>query len=200
VPSGDVTAALDRLGCRARVLSLDPSTLDEVLAAVTSVAEAAGVAEHGRRYVATLRGRLDRIRRLTAGAERRRVLELEWSDPPFVGGHWVPDMVAAAGGDVLLSRTGVPSVPLTWEQIAGAGADVVVFAPCGYGLAEAVAEGEGLLGRPEMASVGEVWAVDGGAYFSRPGPRVVDGVELLASVLHPRLVPPPPPGRARRLR
>jgi iron complex transport system substrate-binding protein len=200
VPSGDVTAALDRLGCRATVLSLDPSTLDEVLAAVTAVADAAGVATSGRRYVATLRARLDRVRRLTAGAGRRRVLELEWSDPPYVGGHWVPDMVEAAGGEALLTRTGVSSVPLPWGQLAGAGADVVVFAPCGYGLAQAVAEGQSLLARPELDGVPEVWALDGGAYFSRPGPRVVDGVELLASVLHPRLVPPPPDGRARRLR
>ncbi len=200
VPSGDVTAALDRLGCRATVLSLDPSTLDDVLGAVAAVAEAAGVAERGRALVESLRARIAEVRRLTAGADRRRVLELEWSDPPYVGGHWVPDMVEAAGATALLSRPGVPSARLTWDSVAGAGADVVVFAPCGYGLADAVAEGEALLGRPEIKDVAEVWALDGSAYFSRPGPRVVDGVELLASVLHPQLVPPSPAGRALRLR
>jgi iron complex transport system substrate-binding protein len=109
-------------------------------------------------------------------------------------------MVAAAGGKALLSRRGQPSPRVTWEAIGGADAEVVVVAPCGYGLAEAVAEGARLVGRPEIAGAGEVWALDGSAYFSRPGPRVVDGVELLASVLHPERVPPPPPGRARRLR
>jgi iron complex transport system substrate-binding protein len=200
VPSGDVTAALDRLGGRATVLSLDPSTLDEVLEAVTAVADAAGVSRHGRRYVDGLRARVDRIRRLTAPAEPPRVLELEWSDPPYVGGHWVPDMVEAAGGEVLLSAPGVPSARLSWDEIAAAGADVVIFAPCGYGLAPAVAEGEGLLERRALEHVPEIWAADGSAYFSRPGPRVVDGVELLAGVLHPGLVPPPSPGAARRLR
>jgi iron complex transport system substrate-binding protein len=200
VPSGDVTEALDRLGCRSTVLSLDPSTLDEVIGAVVSVAEAAGVSERGRAVAGGLRARVDEVRRVTAGASRRRVLELEWSDPPYVGGHWVPDMVEAAGGSVLLPRPGVPSVRVAWSEIGRAEPEVVVFAPCGYGLAQAVAEGADLLERPEIASAGEVWAFDGGAYFSRPGPRVVDGVELLASVLHPRLAPAPPPGRAARLR
>src|SRR5580692_3073595 len=121
---------------------------------------------------------MDVVRSLVSGVARRRVLELEWSDPPYLGGHWVPDMVAAAGGTMLLAPTGEPSMRVTWEAIAGAVADIVIFAPCGYGLDEAVAEGPDLLARPEIAGVGEVWALDGSAYFSRPGPRVVDGVEL----------------------
>jgi iron complex transport system substrate-binding protein len=200
VPSGDVTAALDRLGCRATVLSLDPPTLDDVLDCVTAVAAAAGVEDRGRAVVDALRARLDEVRRMTAGAERRRVLELEWSDPPYLGGHWVPEMVAMAAGTTLLARPGQPSPRVSWEEIADAGAEVVMVAPCGYGLAEAGAEAQTLLDRPELASALEVWALDGSAYFSRPGPRVVDGVELLASVLHPGLVPAPPPGRATRLR
>jgi len=200
VPSGDVTEALERLGCRATVLSLDPATLDHVLAAVTAVAAAAGVAGRGHEVAAALAARLDEVRRRTSGADRRRVLELEWSDPPYLGGHWVPEMVEAAGGMVVLGTGGEPSVRVTWDDIERAAPEVVVFAPCGYGLAEAVAEGVGLLERGGIDSAGEVWALDGSAYFSRPGPRVVDGVELLAWVLHPRLVPPPPPGRACRLR
>jgi iron complex transport system substrate-binding protein len=200
VSSGDVTDALDRLGCRADVVSLDPTTLDDVIAAVTAVATAAGVAGRGRALAEVLRGRVDEVRRLTSGAGKRRVLELEWSDPPFVGGHWVPEMVDAAGGTSLLAAAGRPSVRVAWDEIAGADVDVVVVAPCGYGLDEAVAEGSELLARPELAAAREIWALDGSAYFSRPGPRVVDGVELLGSVLHPGLVPPPPPGRARRLR
>jgi iron complex transport system substrate-binding protein len=200
VASGDVTEALDRLGCRSTVLSLDPSTLDDVLGAVTAVADAAGVSSVGVEVVAALHERVENVRRLVAGADRRRVLELEWSDPPYLGGHWVPDMVEAAGGTVLLARAGLASARVTWEEVADADADLVVFAPCGYGLAEAVAEAPALLVRPEIASAGEVWALDGSAYFSRPGPRVVDGVELLAWVLHPQRVPAPPPGRAQRLR
>lgn len=200
VPSGDVTDALDRLGCEAEVLSLDPSTLSDVVGAVTAVAAAAGVPERGQALTDALEARVDAVRRMTTAAGRRGVLELEWSDPPYLGGHWVPDMVDAAGGTVLLSRSGVPSARVSWDEIGRADADVVVFAPCGYGLAEAVAEGAGLMGRPEIAAADEVWALDGSAYFSRPGPRVVDGVELLAWVLHPDLVPAPPPGRAERLR
>ncbi|HXQ43134.1 MAG TPA: ABC transporter substrate-binding protein [Acidimicrobiales bacterium] len=200
VASGDVTDALDRLGSRAAVLSLDPATLPEVIDAVTAVAAVAGVAGRGRALAASLEARVDEVRRRTTGVRRRRVLELEWSDPPYLGGHWVPDMVEAAGGTVLLAAPGRPSPRVTWDEVAGADADVVVVAPCGYGLDEAVAEGAGLLERPGIATAGEVWALDGSAYFSRPGPRVVDGVELLAWVLHPGTVPAPPPGRARRLR
>ena len=109
-------------------------------------------------------------------------------------------MVETAGGRALLARSGVASARLSWAEIAGAGAEVLVLAPCGYGLDRAVAEGEGLLDRPELAGVPEIWAMDGSAYFSRPGPRVVDGVELLAGALHPERVPAPPAGRARRLR
>jgi iron complex transport system substrate-binding protein len=200
VPSGDVTEALDRLGCTSTVLSLDPSTLEDVLGAVSAVADAAGVPDRGRDLVRNLTDRVDEVRRLTAGRGRRRVLELEWSDPPYLGGHWVPEMVEAAGGTVLLAAPGRPSARVTWEDVARSGAEVVVFAPCGYDLAAATAEGAELLDRAEIADAGEVWALDGSAYFSRPGPRVVDGVELLAWVLHPQRLPAPPPGRARRLR
>ena len=109
-------------------------------------------------------------------------------------------MVAAAGGTALLSAPGLPSPRVTWEAIAGAEPEVVVFAPCGYGLAAAVAEGEALMDRPQLASAAEIWALDGSAYFSRPGPRVVDGIEALAWVLHQASVPAPAPGRVQRLR
>jgi iron complex transport system substrate-binding protein len=182
------------------VVSLDPTTLDEVIDSVTTVATAAAVPGRGQTVAEALRRRLDDVRRLTGPVDRRPVIELEWSDPPYLGGHWVPEMVERAGGVALLSVAGAPSPRVTWADIDGAGAEVLVFSPCGYGLTQAVAEAHTFLERPETAAVRAVWALDGSAYFSRPGPRVVDGVELLAWVLHPQLVPAPPPGRATRLR
>jgi len=200
VPSGAVTEALDRFGAAATVVSLDPRHLDEVIAGVTAVAEAAGVGERGRAVAAGLEARLAAVGERVAGARRRRVVELEWSDPPYLGGHWVPEMVAAAGGMCVGASPGAPSAPVSWAAVGRAEAEVVVFAPCGYGLAEAVAEGEALLGRPELAAAAEVWAADGSAYFSRPGPRVVDGVELLAAMLHPECAGPTVEAGATRLR
>jgi iron complex transport system substrate-binding protein len=200
VPSGDVTEALDRLGCSSAVLSLDPSTLDDVIDAVTDVAEATDMARRGAAVTEALHARLETVRRATAGAKRPRVLELEWSEPAYLGGHWVPEMIEAAGGSVLLARPGVASMRVPWSDIAAAEPGVVLFAPCGYGLAEAAAEGTDLLDRTELASAYEVWALDGSAYFSRPGPRVIDGVELVAAVLHGDRVAPAPAGRAQRLR
>jgi iron complex transport system substrate-binding protein len=200
VPSGDVTVALHRLGCTATVVSLDPFTLGDVIAAVTTVAAAAGCPGRGRALADALSDRVAAVRRRTIDAPPRRVLELEWSDPPFLGGHWVPEMVTTAGGTVLLAPAGEPSRAVTWDDIAGSHPEVVLFAPCGYGLAEAVAEGGGLLDRPELDGADQIWALDGSAYFSRPGPRVVDGVELVAWILHPDRSPVAPPGRAERLR
>jgi iron complex transport system substrate-binding protein len=200
VASGDVNRALDRLGLRATVLSLDPWRLDDVLAGVGAFAAAAGVADRGAALLRSLVARVEAVRRRVAGAPRRRVLELEWSDPPYVGGHWVPDMVDTAGGTALLAHAGLPSPRVDWEAVARQEPDVVVLAPCGYGLAQTVAEGRDLLARSPLASVDEVWAADGGSFFSRPGPRLVDGVESLAWVLHPDRLPSPPPGRVERLR
>jgi iron complex transport system substrate-binding protein len=134
-----------------------------------------------------LRERLARVREVTAGLARQGVLALEWSDPPFSAGHWVPEMIETAGGDPLLARAEERSRRLTWSEIATAGADVVAFMPCGYALDASVREGGELATRAELAGATEVWALAGDAYFSRPGPRVVDGVELLASILHPQL-------------
>ncbi len=200
VPSGDVAAALDRLGTDAQVLSLDPSRLDDVIAGVGEVGAVTGVAARAAELQERLRQRVDAVRRATADAPRRAVLALEWSDPPFQGGHWVPDQIDSAGGRAVLAAPGIPSRRLGWPEIAAGGAEVVAFMPCGYDLADAVTEGANVLARPEFDGAAEVWALDGSAYFSRPGPRVVDGVELLAWVLHPDRVAPPPPGRAVRLR
>lgn len=187
VPSGDVDEAVARLRCRAAVLQLDPQTLDEVIDSVTTVADAAGVPERGSALVASLRRRLDTLRSniddITAdGAERPTVFVLEWVDPPFVGGHWVPDLVRAAGGEPVLAVPGGRSVPTDWEAIAAVDPDHVIVAPCGYDLGGAMEQARGILDRfPSRASV---WAIDADAVVVRPGPRLVEGAEAIAVALH----------------
>jgi iron complex transport system substrate-binding protein len=200
VPSGQVNQALDVLGCQAEVISLDPSSLDEVLDGVLRVGKAAGVQERAEEVVAGLRERLASVRAAVEGLERPRVFALEWGDPPFNGGHWIPEMLQVAGAEAVLACPGAPSVRVTWAQIAAAAPQVVVYMPCGYDLQAAVEEANRtLLARPELAGAEAIIAVDASAYCSRPGPRLVDGVEILAAVLHPERLPPPPAGTAVRL-
>jgi iron complex transport system substrate-binding protein len=200
VPSGHVNQALDVLGCQAEVISLDPSSLDEVLEGVLQVGKAAGVEQRAGEVVAGLRERLDRVQAAVEGLERPRVFALEWGDPPFNGGHWVPEMLQVAGAEALLACPGAPSVRVTWAQIAAAAPQVVVFMPCGYDLQAAAEEASRtLLARPELAGAEAIVAVDASAYCSRPGPRLVDGVEILAAALHPGRLLPPPAGTAVRL-
>jgi iron complex transport system substrate-binding protein len=201
VPSGAVEEALDVLGCRADVLSLDPSTLDEVIDCVTTVGAATGTEPRARALVHDLRERLERVGAMVARHHRPRTLALEWSDPPFSGGHWVPDMIAAAGGVSLLAASGEASRRLTWNDVEAAQPDVAVFMPCGYGFDEAVEEGRAcLLEVTALAGTERILAADANATFSRPGPRLVDGVEALAWALHPRVVPKPPPNVITALR
>jgi iron complex transport system substrate-binding protein len=200
VPSGDVEAALDFLGCRAEVVSLDPSTLDDVIASVGVVGAATGAEAAAEDVMGALRERLAKVREAVRDRPRPRVFPLEWSDPPFSAGHWVADMVDTAGGAPLLTRPGRPSEQLKWDAIADAHPEVVVFMPCGYGLAAAAAEGAALLERPELADAARVLAVDADSCFSRPGPRLVDGVEALAGALHPDVGAEPPAGIVATLR
>ncbi|HEU5002486.1 MAG TPA: cobalamin-binding protein [Actinomycetota bacterium] len=185
VPSGHVHEALDVLGCPAQVVSLDPGSLDEVIDCVATVGAVTGRLAEAESLVASLHGRLAAVEAATRGSSRPAVFALEWGDPPYNGGHWLPEMVETAGGRCLLGSWRAPSVRVTWDAIAAAGPEVVVFMPCGYDLAAAVAEGRALAERPELAGVREIYAANGGSYFSRPGPRLVDGVEALAAVLHP---------------
>jgi iron complex transport system substrate-binding protein len=184
VPSGAVADALDVIGCRADVISLDPATLDDVIACVGAVGGATGRAREADALMASLRDRVARVRDAVGGRERRRVFALEWLDPPFNGGHWMPDMIDAAGGEPVLTERGKPSVRVDWADIVAARPDVIVVMPCGYGLPDATAQARTLLERDDLAGVGVI-AVDGDALFSRPGPRVVDGIEALAAALHP---------------
>jgi iron complex transport system substrate-binding protein len=185
VPSGHVHEALDVLGCEAEVLSLDPGSLDEVLDSVVRVGRATGTEQRAEQIVAALHERLAAVRRAVAGASRPRTFALEWSDPPFNGGHWVPGMIETAGGEAVLSSPGTPSIRVSWEEIEAAAPEVVVFMPCGYDAEQAAREAQPLLARAEFGSVREFYAVDANGFFSRPGPRLVDGVELLAATLHP---------------
>jgi iron complex transport system substrate-binding protein len=183
VPSGEVDLAVARLNCQATVLQIDPHSLIEVIDSVQTVADAAGVPERGRALVASLHERLSALRDRTAthlaGRPGPTVFVLEWIDPPFVGGHWVPELVAAAGGQPVLARPGERSVPTTWELIREANPDHIVVAPCGYGLPGAVEQAQAVLAL--MPSRAAVWAIDADAVVVRPGPRLVDGVQALTA-------------------
>ena len=183
VPSGEVDLAVARLNCQATVLQIDPHSLAEVIDSVQTVADATGVPERGRTLVLALHQRLATLRERTdshlAGSERPTVFVLEWIDPPFVGGHWVPDIVVAAGGQPVLARPAERSVPTTWEVIREADPDHIIVAPCGYGLPGAVEQAQQVL--DQMPTRAAVWAIDADAVVVRPGPRLVDGAEALAA-------------------
>jgi iron complex transport system substrate-binding protein len=187
----DVVAVAARLPGNPRVLQQDPSTLREVLEDVTRLGVAAGIAERAASVRHELEARLETVRTAVAGAPRPRVLALEWLDPPFLGGHWVPEMIALAGGEDVVGRAGEKSPQVEWEQLAGLDPDIVVAMPCGYYLEDSRAKA--LEHRDRLASLGarQVFAVDAASTFSRPGPRLVDGVELLAHLFHPEMVEPP---------
>jgi iron complex transport system substrate-binding protein len=184
VPSGHVADALNVLGCSARVLSLDAQTLDGVIESIVEVGSVTRRSSDAHELASRLRARVDEVRAEAADLPRRRTLALEWSDPPFSGGHWVPDMIEIAGGTALLADAGAPSRRLTWDEIGDSRADTLVFMPCGYSLEQAVDEGRTLLDRQELQGA-RVVAVDASPLFSRPGPRLVEGLEIMAWVQHP---------------
>lgn len=211
-----VQRALDALGGSPKVLSVDPRGIGGILESVTDVASLVGRDGAGRRLRSSLESRLRAARAAAAraaraaGGRRPRVLALEWTDPPYTAGHWVPEMVEAAGGENLLSSAGERSRPMRVEEAAGCGPDVAVVMPCGFGAARAASEysapGSPLAGDARWratpaARSGRVYAVDAGGYFSKPSIRAVAGVEILASALWrgaPGL-PPPPPGSLVRI-
>ncbi|MGH2805112.1 MAG: ABC transporter substrate-binding protein, partial [Thermoleophilaceae bacterium] len=191
----DVRAAAQRLATQPSVISLDPSTLGEVLADVPRLAEAAGVPEAGERLAEELGARLETVEQAVDGAPRPRVAALEWLDPVYVGGHWVPQMIELAGGEDALGMPGERSRTAEWSEVESAAPEVVISMPCGLYAEEAAAEA--VRWRRHLGLLGaRVVAVDAAAYFSRPGPRLVDGVELLGHLLHPELVPSPPTRRS----
>jgi iron complex transport system substrate-binding protein len=195
VPAGDVDAALSKLGCQADVVSLDPHTIDDILATIIEVGTHAGVSERADAVVSRLRARLAAVEDALAARPRVPTLALEWTDPPFVAGHWLPEMVELAGGLALLGAPGVHSRQIDWGEATAVSPVAVVVAPCGFGLDAARVQAAGLPSIPGARLI----AVDAAGYFVRPGPRVVDGVEALAAVLHPSTRLPTRPGVAEEL-
>lgn len=198
----DLDRALGALSYRPRVVTLNGVRLDEVLGDARRLAAELAVSERGEGLVRELRGRLASLRRRLHDALRPRVVLLEWLDPPMACGHWIPDMVAAAGGREVLGIAGRHSRRVTWDEVAAARPDVLVLTPCGYDVETAVRDAAGapwdtFASTPAVAT-GRVYCVDGGAHFSRAGPRLVEGVETLARLLHPDRAPDAHPGMWRR--
>ncbi|HYY76477.1 MAG TPA: ABC transporter substrate-binding protein [Gaiellaceae bacterium] len=197
VPAGDVAEAVRARRLDVEVLDFSPSTLDGILSAVTGLGLRLGVEAAADDVTAGMRARFERIRGALAGVEcSPRVFVTEWLEPPYSAGHWVPDVVALAGGTDVAGMSGEPSHRMRWTDVAALEPDAVVLAPCGFDLDRVLAEivpldlSAHLLGTPARQE-SRVFAVDANATFSRPGPRVVDGAEVLAHLLHPDAYPDP---------
>jgi iron complex transport system substrate-binding protein len=188
----DVRSIAEEIVSRPQVVSLDPHTVGEVLGDARTLAQATDRKDAAVELIGDAAARIDRIRVAVRGARRPRVAALEWLDPPFAAGHWTPQLIDFAGGEDVLGFAGEPSEQRTWEEVAASEPDVVIVMPCGYDAEIAYREAE--MHRDKLAALGagEVVAVNAAAYFSRPGPRIVDGLELLAHILHPELVPEHP--------
>jgi iron complex transport system substrate-binding protein len=194
-----VDEAMAYLGCTAEVLTLDPMTLDEVIDSVGLVGEATATTDKATDVMTDCRDRLAEYATNLAGVTRRSTLLLEWTDPAFTDGHWVPDMIANAGGRSVMGRPGENSRGAAWEDITTSGAEVVIVAPCGFRLGGATALAEQVVARRVLPESAEVWAVDADAYVVRPSPRLVDGVGIFASILHPNRCGAPDPAAATRV-
>jgi iron complex transport system substrate-binding protein len=190
----DVQAIAEEIETHPRVVSLDPRTVGEVLGDVRTLAQLTDRKDQAVDLVRDASARIDRVRLAVRGARRPRVAALEWLDPPFAAGHWTPQLIEYAGGEDVLGFAGEKSEETNWPVVEAAQPDVVVVMPCGFDAEIAHREAE--MHRDELVRVGagEVVAVDAAAYFSRPGPRIIDGLELLAHILHPEKFPDPPEG------
>ncbi len=188
----DVRAVAEEIETQPMVISLDPHTVGEVLGDARTLAQATDRKDAAVELVRDAAERIDAIRLAVRRAPRRRVVALEWLDPPFVAGHWTPQLIAYAGGEDMFGLAGENSQEVSWEEVAAMRPEVVIVMPCGYDAEIAYREAE--MHRDQLAALGAelVVAVDAAAYFSRPGPRIVDGLELLAYILHPELAPVAP--------
>jgi iron complex transport system substrate-binding protein len=190
---GSVAAFAASLPKSPRIVNLEPSSLAEIFSDIERVAAALGDVDRGKTLVASLTQRVDRVRaRAVKPTWRPRCCHLEWIDPLFCSGHWTPELVEIAGGIDPLGRKGLPSIRISWEQIVEARPEILVFACCGYD-AERTLQDIGILKRQSQWETlpavlnGRVYAVNGSAYFSRPGPRIVDSLEIMAEIIHPEL-------------
>jgi iron complex transport system substrate-binding protein len=188
----DVRAVAERLGSRPQVLALDPHTVGEVLGDVRTLAQATDAKDAGVELVQDAARRIDRVRLAVRAAEPVAVAALEWLDPVFTAGHWTPQLIEYAGGLDLLGLPGEPSERRSWDEVRAARPEVVVVMPCGYDAERALEEA--LTYADELESLGarRVVAVDAAAHFSRPGPRLIEGLEVLAHILHPDRLPEAP--------
>ena len=184
----DVQQIAEEIEPRPRVISLDPHTVGEVLGDARTLAQVTDRKDAAVELVRVASDRIDRVRLAVRGARRPRVAALEWLDPPFAAGHWTPQLIEYAGGEDVLGFPGEHSEERSWEEVRLAKPDLVIVMPCGFDAELAYREAE--MHRDQLASVGagEVVAVDAASYFSRPGPRIVDGLEVLAQIIHPELV------------
>ncbi len=183
----DVRAVAEEIESHPRVISLDPRTVGEVLGDAGTLAQATDRRDAAAELVKDAAARIDRVRVAVRRARRPRVAALEWLDPPFAAGHWIPQLIEYAGGQDVLGFVGEKSEQLSWDEVGAAQPDVVIVMPCGYDAEIAHREAEMHRGQLAAVGAGEVVAVDAASYFSRPGPRIVDGLELLAHILHPEL-------------
>jgi iron complex transport system substrate-binding protein len=188
----DVVKVAERIPTTPQVISLDPTTLGEAMSDIRTIAQATGARDAALDLVTRQRARIDAVRRALKDAEPVAVAAIEWLDPVFVAGHWTPQIVELAGGRDVLGFAGEHSEQSTWEMVAAAQPDVVVVMPCGYDAERARDEAEHYAAELRSTGARRIVAVDAAAYFSRPGPRLVDGLELMAHLLHPDLVPAAP--------
>lgn len=198
----DVALAAQQLPRKPEVLSLDPCFLGDVLRDIQRVAVATGVPERAKPVVSGLRRRIETVAERAKAAERRpRVACLEWLDPLYTAGHWVPELVELSGGRDVLAAKGEPARKIPWDQVVTATPEVLVLMPCGFDVPRTLKELHLITGRPgwrELPAVkaGHTYAVNGSAYYNRFGPRLVDGLEFLAHLIHPDLFPDTPPADA----
>jgi iron complex transport system substrate-binding protein len=192
VAVANVDQALEHLGCHAEVVTLDPMTLDDVLRSISTLGTVTGHTHEAIALVSSLRDRVERVESLVANRPRPRMAVLEWTDPPFASGHWVPDLVTAAGATCALGESGQRSRRIDWNDVAESAPDLIVVAPCGFDLDEASEIAKTACGSGRLPPGTPVWAVDANAAFVRPGPRLVDGIETLAGIVHPESTPARP--------
>ena len=195
VSLGEVEAACRKVvGLNTEVVSLSPMTLNDVLDDITKVGAATGMESEASRLVAHLQRRLDRLASQTASLTKRRVLVVEWMDPVMIAGHWTPELIEIAGGEPILGHRGSSTGPTPWETVVAANPEVILVIPCGFPVDQILREWDLFSAREGFSDLtaarnGAVYAVDGNAYFNRPGPRLVDSAEIVAGILHPEKFP-----------